>query len=44
MTRDFVNQPVVNQPKDSTDYFENNGYTELKYRPSAWIRYTDQGE
>jgi len=33
---------VLGQPKDSYAYFENNGYTELKYRPSAWIRYTDQ--
>ena len=35
---------VLGKPKDSYAYFENNGYTELKYRPSAWIRYTDQGE
>ena len=35
--------PILGEPKPSYQYFEDNGYTELKKRPSAWIRYTDQG-
>jgi len=33
---------IIGEPKASYAYFEDNDYTELKNRPSAWIRYTDQ--